>query len=422
MEKSAFMTDTYQESLLSSRFQDQIGIRCVGKTTPDVPSIVDAILAEAFALGASDAHLTPSANGLLVSWRIDGVLHPVGSIPQPVSAPVVARLKVLSGLLTYRLDVPQEGRIPASLEMNRREVRISTFPTLHGERAALRFLEATRSRESLAQIGLPEAVFQSVKRAMEWTSGMVVITGPAGSGKTTTLYACLREIVNASEHARSVVTLEDPIESALEGVAQTALDPRAGLGLAELVKAVLRQDPDVIAVGEIRDRPTAESAFQATLTGHLVLTTTHAGDSVEVLTRLTDMRIAPYILRSGLRAILAQRLLRKLCCHCRVKVDQYSSPVGDFGTGLDQWFEAASGGCSACRHTGYDGRVMVAEWLEPGDNAVGRALASRRDARVLRRLVEKSGVQTLMQQALERARSGETSPMEIRRVFGSGRF
>ena len=422
MEKSAFMTDTHQESLLSSRFQDQIGIRCVGKTTPDVPSIVDAILAEAFALGASDAHLTPSVNGLLVSWRIDGVLHPVGSIPQPVSAPVVARLKVLSGLLTYRLDVPQEGRIPASLEMNRREVRISTFPTLHGERAALRFLEATRSRESLAQIGLPEAVFQSVKRAMEWTSGMVVITGPAGSGKTTTLYACLREIVNASEHARSVVTLEDPIESALEGVAQTALDPRAGLGLAELVKAVLRQDPDVIAVGEIRDRPTAESAFQATLTGHLVLTTTHAGDSVEVLTRLTDMRIAPYILRSGLRAILAQRLLRKLCCHCRVKVDQNSSPVGDFGTGLDQWFEAASGGCSACRHTGYGGRVMVAEWLEPGDNAVGRALASRRDARVLRRLVEKSGVQTLMQQALERARSGETSPLEIRRVFGSGRF
>ena len=408
------MTDTHQESLLSSRFQDQFGIRCVGKTTPDVPSIVDAILAEAFALGASDAHLTPSANGLLVSWRIDGVLHPVGSIPQPVSAPVVARLKVLSG--------PQEGRIPASLEMNRREVRISTFPTLHGERAALRFLEATRSRESLAQIGLPEAVFQSVKRAMEWTSGMVVITGPAGSGKTTTLYACLREIVNASEHARSVVTLEDPIESALEGVAQTALDPRAGLGLAELVKAVLRQDPDVIAVGEIRDRPTAESAFQATLTGHLVLTTTHAGDSVEVLTRLTDMRIAPYILRSGLRAILAQRLLRKLCCHCRVKVDQNSSPVGDFGTGLEQWFEAASGGCSECRHTGYDGRVMVAEWLEPGDNAVGRALASRRDARVLRRLVEKSGVQTLMQQALERARSGETSPLEIRRVFGSGRF
>ena len=236
------MTDTHQESLLSSRFQDQIGIRCVGKTAPDVPSIVDAILAEAFALGASDAHLTPSVNGLLVSWRIDGVLHPVGSIPQPVSAPVVARLKVLSGLLTYRLDVPQEGRIPASLEMNRREVRISTFPTLHGERAALRFLEATRSRESLAQIGLPEAVFQSVKRAMEWTSGMVVITGPAGSGKTTTLYACLREIVNASEHARSVVTLEDPIESALEGVAQTALDPRAGLGLAELVKAVLRQE------------------------------------------------------------------------------------------------------------------------------------------------------------------------------------
>ncbi|MCY2934571.1 MAG: GspE/PulE family protein [Planctomycetota bacterium] len=416
------MTQANQQAVLKQRFQDQIGSLFGLKTAPEVPAIVDAVLAEAFMLGASDAHLTPSAHGLRVSWRLDGVLHPVGVIPQPLSAPVVARLKVLAGLLTYRLDVPQEGRIPGNSATNRREIRISTFPTLHGERAALRFVESSGRREVLSQIGLPESILQSVSQALDWTSGMVVITGPAGSGKTTTLYACLREIVSRSEQSRGVVSLEDPIESALEGVAQTALEARAGLGLAELVKAVLRQDPDVIAIGEIRDRPTAESAFQAALTGHLVLTTTHAGDSVEVLTRLMDMRIAPYIIKSGLRAILAQRLLRKLCCVCRVEADQKSSQVGDLGTGLDQWFEPAMEGCSACRHTGYDGRLMIAEWLELGDNSVGRALASRRDARPLRRLVEKSGAQTLMKDAIDRAKAGDTSPLEIRRVLGSGRF
>ena len=185
---------------------------------------------------------------------------------------------------------------------------------------------------------------------------------------------------------------------------------------------MLRQDPDVIAIGEIRDKPTAQAAFQATLTGHLVLTTTHAGDSVEVLTRLMDMRIAPYILRSGLRAVLSQRLLRRLCQACCLRHTSMTSPEKNLGLQLEEWAEPNPGGCPACRHTGYDGRVMAAEWLELADNAVSRALASPRDARSLRRLMAKMGHKSLVQHAVELAGQGLTSPAEIRRVFGSGRF
>lgn len=404
---------------LARRFQDHVG-RLAAKPGADVPAVVEALLQEALALGASDAHLTPCSHGLECAWRLDGVLHPVGTLPLSVTAPVVARLKVLSGLLTYKLDVPQEGRIPADSGRGMGEVRVSTFPTLHGERAALRFLATSAPRQTLDQLGLPAPLEEAIKCSLESTSGMIIVTGPAGSGKTTTLYACLREIVQQSGRSRGVVSLEDPIESALEGVAQTALDPRAGLGLPELVKAVLRQDPDVIAIGEIRDKPTAQAAFQATLTGHLVLTTTHAGDSVEVLTRLMDMRIAPYILRSGVRAILSQRLLRRLCQACCVKKLASMNPGHELGMALDAWFEPSPGGCPACRHTGYEGRVVVAEWLELGDNALSRALASPRDARSLRRLLAKSGHKTLMQHAIELAGQGLTSPIEIRRVLGSG--
>lgn len=411
------MSQTDGAGDLLRRFQEKVRA-LASRPQADVPAIVEIILREAFAAGASDTHLTPAANGLEIRWRLDGVLHPLGLLPLAVSAPVVARFKVLSGLLTYKQDVPQEGRIPADAATGRSEVRISTFPTLHGERVALRFMAKAESREKLAVIGLPGEIEKAVRGILTSTSGMVIVTGPAGSGKTTTLYACLREIVEGGTGTRGVVSLEDPIESALAGVAQTSLDPRAGLGLAELVKAVLRQDPDVISIGEIRDKPTAQAAFQATLTGHLVLTTTHAGDSIEVITRLMDMRIPPYVLRSGLRAVLAQRLLRKLCVECRVQPEHESPIKHASGIQLKAYYEPAPGGCPACRHTGYSGRVIAAEWLDLGDNALGRCISEKRDASSLRRLVARAGVKSLREQAIELAGHGLTSPSEVLRVFG----
>jgi type II secretory ATPase GspE/PulE/Tfp pilus assembly ATPase PilB-like protein len=383
----------------------------------DIPAVVDALLADACARGAGDVHLTPSPAGLVVRYRLDGVLSEIGVMPPLMAAPVVARLKVLCGLLTYRTDIPQEGRIvPDSTAHG--EIRVSTFPTLHGERAALRFISVAEVRQELDRLGLQEDVLAALKRSIAGVSGLVVVTGPAGSGKTTTLYSCLRAIADDPLLTRAVVTLEDPIERALEGVSQTSVDRRDGGSLAKLVKAVLRQDPDVIAVGEIRDRATARAAFQAALTGHLVLTTTHAGDAVEVLTRMSDMAIAPYVLRSGLRAVLAQRLLRKLCTHCRVERSRENCGEGDFGLGLEQWHAAAPGGCPACRQTGYVGRTVVAEWLEPGADEVGRALTARIDASKLRRLRALTGALTLLDNARALVGAGVTSPLEVRRVLG----
>ncbi|MBI1324165.1 type II/IV secretion system protein [bacterium] len=386
--------------------------------TGDIPALVDALLDDAADRRAGDVHLTPTPEGIEVRYRLDGVLADVALLPPSVSASVIARLKVLAGLLTYRTDVPQEGRIEPLNRPQKGEIRLSTFPTLHGERAALRFVTGTEVLHDLDRLALPDAVVGSLRRAISATSGLVIITGPAGAGKTTTLYSCLRAIVADPHTKRAVITLEDPVERALEGVSQTSLDRRDGGSLAALVKAVLRQDPDVIAIGEIRDRATARAAMQAALTGHLVLTTTHAGDTVEVLTRLSDMRIPPYILRSGLRAVLAQRLVRRLCTACRVEMRSDDTGINAIDTELRNGFEANPVGCEACRGTGYSGRAVIAEWLETGDDALSRSLTSRIDARKLRRLRAESGAQVLADDALRLIAEGVTSPLEVARVLG----
>ena len=276
---------------------------------------VERVLSAARSNGASDVHFQPGRDGLNLTWRIDGVLLPVASIPIRIAPNIVARLKVLAELLTYRTDVPQEGRIrgaPGEVEM-----RVSTFPTLFGEKAVVRMFASPGLFLRLADLGLPEAVRDGLGQLLGETSGAIVLSGPAGSGKTTTIYACLRELAARSSGQRSLATLEDPIESVVPGVAQSQVNLAAGLTLESGLKSLLRQDPEVIAIGEIRDRATAETALQAALTGHLILTTFHAGSACEVIGRLLDMGIEPYVLRSGLRAVVAQRLVRRLCsCSC----------------------------------------------------------------------------------------------------------
>jgi len=256
------------------------------------------------------------------------VLQPVAVLPSRLAANVVARLKVLAELLTYRTDVPQEGRIrgaPGEVEM-----RLSTFPTLHGEKAVVRLFAGSGRFLRLADLGLPAEVHDALSQVLEETSGAVILSGPAGSGKTTSLYACLRELAARSRGERSLATLEDPIEAAVPGVAQSQVNLAAGLTLESGLRALLRQDPEVIAIGEIRDRSTAEIALQAALTGHLTLTTFHAGSACEVIGRLLDMGIEPYAIRirSGLRAVVAQRLVRRLCPACATPSDRPDDLLG----------------------------------------------------------------------------------------------
>jgi len=370
----------------------------------------DLLLKAALASGASDVHLHPTADGLDVRWRVDGVLHPVALLPAGASAKVVARLKVTADLLTYRNDVPQEGRIrqaPDGVEM-----RLSTFPTLFGEKAVVRLFAGSGGYQRLDDLGLPDEIRETLRRVLAATSGAVVFSGPAGSGKTTTLYACLRELAATTQGRRSLATLEDPIEVAVAGVAQSQVNPGAGFTLEVGLRSILRQDPEVIAVGEIRDRATAEVAFQASLTGHLVLSTFHAGSAAAVVGRLSDMGIEPYLLRSGLLAVVAQRLVRRLCGCAREGGD----PGDRLGLAVQRFRLPV--GCERCGGSGYRGRIVLAEMLVPEKNEVGRAILSRSDVARLEALAVGSGMTGLWERARRVVEDGLTAPAEVRRVLG----
>jgi len=371
---------------------------------------VDQLLRAARKLGVSDVHLQPVADGLEVRWRLDGVLQDVGVFARGEASDVVTRLKVMAELLTYRSEVPQEGRIRES--EGDVEMRVSTFPTLHGERAVVRLFAAERQFLHLEDLGLPRDVHTALKQVLAETSGAILISGPAGSGKTTTAYASLRELVRGSSGRKSLVSLEDPIEVAVEGVAQSQANEAAGFDFPTGLRSLMRQDPEVIFVGEIRDGVTAETAFQAALTGHLVLTTFHAGSAAGVISRLSDMGIEPYLLRSGILAILSQRLVRRLC-DCATD----SEETGD-ALGLPVQRFRVEAGCEECLGTGYRGRIVLAEMLQARPDDLGRAILSRSDASQLEQLAIKSGMVPRWSRAVEAVEAGLTSPQEVRRVFG----
>lgn len=371
---------------------------------------VDLLLPAARKLGASDVHLQPVQNGLQVRWRLDGVLQDVGDFSRGQASDVVTRLKVMAELLTYRNDVPQEGRIrgqQAGVEM-----RVSTFPTLHGERAVVRMFASQGEFLHLEDLGLPAEIHGGMKELLAETSGAILVTGPAGSGKTTTVYAALRDLVRDAGGHKSIVSLEDPIEMAVDGVAQSQLNAGAGFDFSVGLRSLMRQDPEVILVGEIRDQETAETAFQASLTGHLVVTTFHSGSAAEAVSRLSDMGIEPYLLRSGLLAIISQRLARRLCdcaqsgsdqkAALRLQVDQFRVPTG----------------CGRCLGTGYRGRMVLAEMLTTRPHELGRAILDRCDASRLEDLAIQTGMITRWQRACEAVEAGLTSPAEVRRVLG----
>jgi len=372
---------------------------------------VDALLAAAGEAGASDVHLHPTPQGLLVQWRIDGVLLAIGEFPRGQAADVVARLKVLAELLTYKTDTPQEGRIRPEdcAAANTAEMRVSTFPTLYGERAVVRLFAGAQRFHYLADLRLPAEIESALALLLVETSGAILLTGPAGSGKTTTAYACLREIVRASGGRRSIVTLEDPIESALDGVSQSQVQPAAGFTLASGLRSLMRQDPEVVLVGEIRDRETVETVFQAALTGHLVLSTFHAGSAAGALSRLSEMGLESYVLTSGVRAVLHQRLVRQLC--------ECAGDTSDL-LGLPVKRARAARGCEACRATGYRGRLALAEMLPPLTGELAQAVLQRRDTTELLRLAVADGMTTVFQRACAAVEAGQTDTAEVRRVLG----
>jgi len=371
---------------------------------------VEQLLAFAEQIGTSDVHLQPTINGLDVRFRHDGVLQHLGEFPTGAISSVISRFKVLSNLLTYRSDIPQEGRIALPGEVA--EVRVSTYPTLYGERAVLRFFGRGDRLKRLSDLGHTDIVTQALYDTLAETSGAMIVTGPAGSGKSTTLYACLRELARMSGGNRSLMTLEDPIEVPIPGVSQSQVNAPAGFDLHTGLRSLLRQDPEVIMIGEIRDPLTAEIAIQACLTGQLMLTTFHADSSATAVSRLLDMGIEPYLLRSGVIGILSQRLLRRLCNCAEVSTNE----MNFCGLPIDSCYVPR--GCDKCNSTGYSGRVVASEFLSLKDSSLADQILDTKDSRAIYRIATESGMESLWGRATQLVRDGVTSPIEVRRVLG----
>jgi len=330
----------------------------------DAPAIraVDELIGRAIGHGASDLHLEPRGNGLRVRYRIDGHLIELGAAPEPyLAAMLISRVKVLADLNIAEKRLPQDGRASLTIQGREIDIRVSTVPTLDGESVVLRLLDQSAAPSDIDALGLPASVLEPLAQALTAPNGLVLATGPTGSGKTTTLYGALGR-VNAE--SRKILTVEDPVEYRLAGINQIQVNPRIGLGFPSLLRSIVRQDPDIIMVGEIRDEETARLAAQASLTGHLVLSSLHTNDAASGVTRLLDMGIEPYLLAASLRAVLAQRLVRKLCDACKTTgpvTDAERVLLGDVAAVLSDVSRPV--GCSDCHGTGYAGRMVLSEIL-----------------------------------------------------------
>ena len=422
---------TGDESLVPIDVSWQQENKILNEPSPsDVPLVVDYILQRCHGLGASDVHLEPTEEGMIVRARLDGILHEQSRMPISLHPAVVSRIKVLGGMDVAERRRPQDGRIRVLIRRSPLDIRVSTLPTVLGEKVVMRLLDDSAVRPSPEQLGLRDRHLRLVIDKITAPHGLVLISGPTGSGKTTTLYSCLSA---ADRERRNVVTIEDPVEYRLKGVHQMQVNEKIGLTFASGLRTVLRQDPDVVMVGECRDAETARMAVQAALTGHVVFSTIHANDCVGVVSRLLDMQIDPFLVASSLSLSISQRLVRMSCKHCSVMVEGRevlrqlrAEGVSDekmarLGLHIDERMPCSqAAGCANCRHTGYSGRQAVFEMLESTSEMRKLIIAGHHDTDTLRQVARESGMTTMAQNGLRLVEEGRTTYAELFRVFGEG--
>ena len=390
---------------LDRLLQDMPEIADLLDVQDDAPVIrmINALFTQAARDNASDIHIEPFETHSVVRYRVDGTLRDVVSPRKALHAALISRIKIMAQMDIAEKRLPQDGRIALRVGGRAIDVRVSTLPTGHGERAVLRLLDKEAGRLQLEKLGLAGPLLKDFDRLIRQPHGIVLVTGPTGSGKTTTLYAALSRLDSATSN---ILTVEDPIEYDLPGIGQTQVNAKIDMSFALALRAMLRQDPDVIMIGEIRDLETAQIAVQASLTGHLVLATLHTNDAVSAVTRLTDMGVEPFLLSSSLLGVLAQRLVRRLCVHCR-------EPAPDRpGT-----YRAV--GCNQCNHTGYSGRTGIHE-LFVVDDGLRKLIHEEDGEQDLRIAARKAGMQTMREDGERWISTGTTSPEEIVRVTRDG--
>ena len=397
-------------------------LKAVASLAP-VVHLVDGMIRDAVTAGASDIHLEPSEGQLACRFRIDGVLHPRSPISKEYQSAIVSRIKIMANMDIAEKRLPQDGRIQTTADERTVDLRISTFPTVHGEKVVLRILDKQRALVTLEHLGFSERIFAQFTDLIARPHGIVLVTGPTGAGKTTTLYAALNRLDRTE---KNIMTLEDPVEYELPGISQSQVNPKAGLTFATGLRSMVRQDPDIIFIGEIRDKETAEIAIHASLTGHLVFSTIHTNDAASATTRLIDMGVEPFLVATSLIGVLAQRLVRTLCTACKAPYQpsrELLAQLGLPGTGLPGLAADSKGtlfkevGCPACRQTGYQGRIGLFELLVPTER-IRELITQKVPAGVVREEAVRGGLVTLQQDGIAKVARGMTSVAEILRVTG----
>ena len=389
---------------LSRMMQELPAVEDLLEAANDAPIIrmLNALLTQAAKDGASDIHIEPYERHSAVRFRVDGTLREVVQPNKGLHAALISRLKIMAELDIAEKRLPQDGRISLRIGGRAIDVRVSTLPSAHGERAVLRLLDKSESKFTLEGLGMDGDVLAAFDRLVQQPHGIVLVTGPTGSGKTTTLYASLGRLDTSTTN---ILTVEDPVEYELPGIGQTQVNARIDLTFAKALRAFLRQDPDVIMVGELRDSETAQIAIQASLTGHLVLATVHTNDAPSTVARLIDMGVEPFLLSSSLLGVLAQRLVRKLCPHCKRRGD-------DAATGQPRWHPV---GCPECSHTGYKGRTGVYELMVINDELQALIHRGASEGEVASAAV-RQGLRTMREDGERLVREGVTSLEEVLRV------
>ena len=394
------ISESYGEDLLT-----------VEEEAPAV-QFINEVLTLAIRVRASDIHFEPFRDRMRVRLRVDGVLKTVRELPASKIPPVISRLKIMANLDIAEKRLPQDGRIMVRLGGKEIDIRVSTLPTYFGERVVLRLLSKESILYSTKELGLLPDDYKTFSHLIKTPHGIILVTGPTGSGKTTTLYAALSEI---NREEINIITVEDPVEYQLEGISQVQVKPEIGLTFANALRSILRQDPDVIMVGEIRDRETAEIATQAALTGHLVFSTLHTNDAPSSVTRLVDMGIEPFLVASSVIGVVAQRLVRKVCSYCRQPYTPTPQELKDLGLTTFNGTFYRGKGCEHCMGTGYLGRTAIYEILVI-DKEIKRLILEGKDSDEIKEFAVSKGMKTLRDDGAEKVKMGITTPEEVLRV------
>ena len=406
------MKDMQEDFEIVEEMDDDGGLAEAQSEDAPVVKLVNSLITDAVNKGASDIHVEPFEKKLRVRYRIDGVLHEMMSPPTKMKSAMLSRLKIMAELDIAEKRVPQDGRIKIRIGSKKIDLRVSTLPTIYGEKIVMRILDKSNLQIDLTKLGFQSEALQKLVKGIEMPYGMVLVTGPTGSGKTTTLYSALNKI-NLPEF--NIMTAEDPVEYNIDGINQVMMHEEIGLTFAAALKAFLRQDPNIVMVGEIRDLETASIAVKAALTGHLVLSTLHTNDAPSTINRMIDMGIEPFLVASSVNVILAQRLIRKLCSKCKKKETIHPEALRELGIGADDAFEINGPvGCPACSNTGYSGRSGLYEVM-PISDALREMILNRASASEIKEQAVREGMITLRGDGVLKLKIGVTSLEEVLR-------